>query len=47
MEILKLIRNMRTRLDDGFSEFLLRVGNGVKPTINDDLILLPKKMVIQ
>ena len=38
---------MRTRLDDGFSEFLLRVGNGVEPTISDDLILLPKKMLIQ
>ena len=47
MEILKLIRNMRAKLDDGFSEFLLREGNGVEPTISDDLILLPKKIVIQ
>ena len=43
MKILKLTRNMRARLDNGFSEFLLRVGNGVEPTISDDLILLPKK----
>ena len=43
MEILKLTRNMRAKLDDGFSKFLLRVGNGVEPTISDDLILLPKK----
>ena len=47
MEILQLTRNMRARLDDGFSEFLFRVGNGVEPTISDDLILLPKEMVIQ
>ena len=47
MKILKLTRNMRARLDDGFNEFLLRVGNGVEPTISDDLILLPKEMVIQ
>ena len=46
MEILKLTRNIRARLDDGFSEFLLKVGNYVEPTINDDLILLPKEMVI-
>ena len=47
MEILKLTRNMRARLDDGFSDFLLRVGNGVESTISDDLILLPKEIVIQ
>ena len=47
MEILKLTRNMRVRLDDGFSDFFLRVGNGVEPTISDDLILFPKEMVIQ
>ena len=47
MEILKLTRNMRARLDDGFSEFLLSVGNGVEHTINGDLILLLKEMVIQ
>ena len=41
MEILKLIRNMRAKLDNCFSEFLLRVGNGVEPTISDDLIFLP------
>ena len=47
MEILKLTRNMRAKLDNCFSEFLLRVGNGVEPTISDDLIFLPQKMVIQ
>ena len=38
---------MRARLDDGFSEFLLRVRNSVEPTINGDLILLSKEVVIQ
>ena len=47
MKILKLTRNMRARLDDGFNGFLLRIGNGVEPTISDDLILLPKEMTIQ
>ena len=47
MKILKLTRNMRAKLDDGFSEFLLRVRNNVEPIINGDLIVLPKEMVIQ
>ena len=47
MEILKLTRNLKTRLDDGFSEFLLRVRNSVEPTINGDLILFSKEVVIQ
>ena len=42
MEVLKLTRNMRARLDNGFSEFLLWVGNDVEPTINDDLIFFPR-----
>ena len=42
MEILKLTKNIRARLDDGFSEFLFKVRNSVEPTINGDLILLSK-----
>ncbi|XP_047264695.1 uncharacterized protein LOC124896875 [Capsicum annuum] len=38
---------MRARTDQSFSEFLLRIGNGEKPTIRDDLVLLPKQLVIQ
>ena len=34
-------------MDVDFSEFLLKIENGVEPTISDDLILLPKEMVIQ
>ncbi|XP_059288818.1 uncharacterized protein LOC132042232 [Lycium ferocissimum] len=30
-----------------FSEFLLRIGNGEEPTIRDDLVLLPKQLVIE
>ncbi|KAM3303944.1 hypothetical protein P3S67_014976 [Capsicum chacoense] len=38
---------MRARADPSFSEFLLRIGNGEEPTIRDNLVLLPKEMVIQ
>ncbi|XP_022725073.1 ATP-dependent DNA helicase PIF6-like [Durio zibethinus] len=38
IEKLKLTRNMRARLDDGFSGFLLRAGNGVEPTISESRI---------
>lgn len=30
-----------------FSEFLLRIGNGEDPTTRDDLVLLPKQLVIE
>ncbi|KAG4175706.1 hypothetical protein ERO13_A11G200832v2 [Gossypium hirsutum] len=42
-----LIKNMRANKDKAFGEFLLRVGNRIQPTIHDDLILLPEKMVIR
>ncbi|XP_047259046.1 ATP-dependent DNA helicase pfh1-like, partial [Capsicum annuum] len=47
MERIKLTKNMRARTDQSLSEFLLRIGNGEKPTIRDDLVLLPKQLVIQ
>ncbi|XP_047252203.1 uncharacterized protein LOC124887070 [Capsicum annuum] len=47
MERIKLTRNMRSRTDPSFSEFILRIGNGEEPTIRDDLVLLPKQLVIQ
>nr|KJB44215.1 hypothetical protein B456_007G239500 [Gossypium raimondii] len=47
IEILMLIKNMRAKEDKVFGEFLLRVGNGIQPTIHDDLILFPEKMVIK
>lgn len=47
MEKLRLTRNMRARTDKNFRDFLLQVGNGEKPTIDDDMILLPNEMVIR
>ncbi|XP_047258774.1 uncharacterized protein LOC124890973, partial [Capsicum annuum] len=47
MERIKLTRNMRARTDPSFSEFLLHIDNGEEPTIRDDLVLLPKQLVIQ
>jgi len=44
---MKLTRNMRARSDHGFSEFLLRVGNGDEPAHNEDNIVIPEKMVIK
>ncbi|KAG5560632.1 hypothetical protein RHGRI_003828 [Rhododendron griersonianum] len=45
MQKLKLSKNMRAQHDSMFSDFLLRVGNGDEPTINEDLIQIPKEMV--
>ncbi|XP_047270482.1 ATP-dependent DNA helicase PIF1-like [Capsicum annuum] len=47
MEKIKITRNMRARTDTSFSEFLLRIGNGEEPTIRDDLVLLPRQLVIE
>ncbi|XP_020255466.1 uncharacterized protein LOC109832529 [Asparagus officinalis] len=38
---------MRARTDQVFGEFLLRVGNGEEPTIDENLILLPHEMVVE
>ncbi|XP_060200620.1 uncharacterized protein LOC132628883 [Lycium barbarum] len=47
MERIKLTRNMRARTDPTFNEFLLHIGNGEEPTLRDDLVLIPKKLVIE
>ena len=47
IEILRLKKNMRSRGDQQFGKFLLRVGDGLEPTEADDLILLPQEMVIK
>ncbi|XP_020243523.1 uncharacterized protein LOC109821777 [Asparagus officinalis] len=47
MEKLSLTINMRVRTDQVFGEFLLRVGNGEEPTIDENLILLPHEMVVE
>ncbi|XP_047260398.1 ATP-dependent DNA helicase PIF2-like [Capsicum annuum] len=47
MKKIKLTRNMRARTNSSFSELLLRIGNGEESTIRDDLVLLPKQLVIE
>ncbi|CAL8991776.1 unnamed protein product [Prunus brigantina] len=44
--ILKLRQNMRSRNDQQFSQFLLRVGDGEEPVVGDDMIRVPECMVI-
>ncbi|KAM3357716.1 hypothetical protein P3S68_020647 [Capsicum galapagoense] len=38
---------MRSRIDVSFSEFLLRIGIDEEPIIRDDLVLLPRQLVIE
>ncbi|KAG5601885.1 hypothetical protein H5410_033255 [Solanum commersonii] len=47
IEKIQFTRNMRVRTDPTFSEFLLRVGNGDKPIIRDNLILLPEQLTVK
>ncbi|XP_070026520.1 uncharacterized protein [Nicotiana sylvestris] len=47
MEKIQLIRNIRARADPTFSDFLLRIGNGEEPTIRDDMVLLPEKLIVK
>ncbi|KAM3304110.1 ATP-dependent DNA helicase PIF2-like [Capsicum chacoense] len=47
MERIKLTRNMRAQTDPSFSKFLLCIGNNEEPTMKDDLVLLPKQLVIE
>ncbi|XP_021833938.1 uncharacterized protein LOC110773721 [Prunus avium] len=46
VKILKLRQNMRSRNDQQFSQFLLRVGDGEEPVVGDDMIRVPKCLVI-
>ncbi|KAL8049007.1 hypothetical protein ABFX02_07G104800 [Erythranthe guttata] len=43
---LRLSENMRAKEDPIFSEFLLRIGNGVEPFLFDDNIKLPSNMLV-
>ncbi|XP_050897527.1 uncharacterized protein LOC127104385 [Lathyrus oleraceus] len=40
-KILRLRQNMRSLHDQEFAEFLIRIGDGVKPTKPDDMVRLP------
>lgn len=43
---IRLNRNMRAQSNPWFSDFLLRVGNGMEKTIGNDYIRLPDDIVI-
>ncbi|KAF7826335.1 ATP-dependent DNA helicase PIF1-like [Senna tora] len=45
-EVLHLKQNMRSRNDQGFSEWLLRVGDGIESVIENDMIKVPPDMGI-
>ena len=47
VQVLKLTQNMWSHSNANVSEFLLRVGDGIKPTILDDFIRIPPSMSIQ
>ena len=46
MRQLRLVRNMRAQSDPWFSEFLLRIGNGVEETIEQDYVKLPSEICV-
>src|SRR5438128_4736550 len=46
MHQLRLERNMRAQSDPWFSEFLLRIGNGVEETIEQDYAKLPSEICV-
>ncbi|GLT72837.1 hypothetical protein SLA2020_447360 [Shorea laevis] len=46
LEKIRLIENMRAKLDPMFSEYLLQVGNGTEPVTIADKIKLPTTMII-
>ncbi|PIA38864.1 hypothetical protein AQUCO_02700218v1 [Aquilegia coerulea] len=46
VHILRLSENMRARADPSFSEYLLRIGDGMQPCILDDMIQLLHDILI-
>ena len=47
MKNLRLATNMRSRSNTIFSHFLLHVGNGDEPIIDEDMIEIPNEMLIK
>ncbi|XP_073137363.1 uncharacterized protein [Henckelia pumila] len=43
----KIMQNMRSAEDSEFSQFLLRIGDGLQHATNGDFIKLPESMIIQ
>ncbi|KAK4385903.1 hypothetical protein Sango_2714300 [Sesamum angolense] len=46
VKVLNLSENMRAQHDPHFFDFLLRVGNGDEPTIENDMIRIPDSMAM-
>ncbi|KAL0381197.1 UNVERIFIED_CONTAM: hypothetical protein Sangu_0184000 [Sesamum angustifolium] len=46
VKVLNLSENMRAQHDPHFSDFLLRVGYGDEPTIENDMIRIPNSMAM-
>ncbi|KAF1854814.1 hypothetical protein Lal_00026526 [Lupinus albus] len=45
-DVLHLRQNMRSLQDHNFAEYLMRIGDGIEPTIHDDLVKIPQQMTI-
>jgi len=43
---LHLQQNMRSLQDHNFSEYLMRIGDGIEPTILDDMVKIPHGLAI-
>lgn len=46
VRVLRLKQNMRAQNDVGFSEFFIRVGDGIETYVMEDLIKIPESMLI-
>lgn len=46
VKVLKLVDNIRAQQDQNYSNFVLRVGNGEEPVVNEDMIRIPNSMII-
>ncbi|KAL0324988.1 UNVERIFIED_CONTAM: hypothetical protein Sradi_5068100 [Sesamum radiatum] len=46
IKVLHLVENIRAQNDQSFSNFLLCIGNGEEPTIEDNMIRIPDSMAI-
>ncbi|KAL0414287.1 UNVERIFIED_CONTAM: ATP-dependent DNA helicase PIF1 [Sesamum radiatum] len=46
IKVLHLADNIRAQNDQSFSDFLLRIGNGEEPTVEDNMIRIPDSMAI-
>ncbi|XP_031112102.1 uncharacterized protein LOC116016078 [Ipomoea triloba] len=44
---LRLEENMRAKLDPGFSAYLMRIGNGIEPTLFGNKIKIPSSFLLQ